>query len=121
MGLGLDPWFHPSVAIQRQGVKDMIEGDEVKAGQVIARVDQRDSVLHRDVLVARLKALEGSFQRRLILGRWKALANAFPKQSEMYSPHPLDWLKLGSQNRLHHRWTIKLRQIGAFYFEHDSR
>jgi Xaa-Pro aminopeptidase len=29
MGLGLDPWFHPSVAIQREGVKGMIEGDEV--------------------------------------------------------------------------------------------
>ncbi len=29
MQLGLDPWFHPSVAIQRQGVKGMIEGDEV--------------------------------------------------------------------------------------------
>ena len=29
MGLGLDPWFHPSVAIQRQGTKGMIEGDTV--------------------------------------------------------------------------------------------
>lgn len=29
MGLGLTPWFHPSVAIQRQGVKGMIEGNEV--------------------------------------------------------------------------------------------
>ncbi len=29
MALGLDPWFHPSVAIQRQGVKGMIEGEEV--------------------------------------------------------------------------------------------
>jgi len=29
MQLGLDPWFHPSVAIQRQGVKGMIEGEEV--------------------------------------------------------------------------------------------
>ena len=29
MALGLDPWFHPSVAIQRQGVKGMIEGDAV--------------------------------------------------------------------------------------------
>jgi Xaa-Pro aminopeptidase len=29
MGLGLDPWFHPSVAIQREGVKGMIEGEEV--------------------------------------------------------------------------------------------
>ncbi len=29
MKLGLDPWFHPSVAIQRQGTKGMIEGDEV--------------------------------------------------------------------------------------------
>lgn len=29
MGLGLDPWFHPSVAIQRQGAKGMIEGAEV--------------------------------------------------------------------------------------------
>jgi Xaa-Pro aminopeptidase len=27
--LGLDPWFHPSVAIQRQGVKGMLEGAEV--------------------------------------------------------------------------------------------
>ena len=27
--LGLDPWFHPSVAIQREGVKGMIEGEEV--------------------------------------------------------------------------------------------
>lgn len=29
MQLGLTPWFHPSVAIQRQGVKGMIEGEEV--------------------------------------------------------------------------------------------
>jgi Xaa-Pro aminopeptidase len=28
MQLGLTPWFHPSVAIQREGVKGMIEGDE---------------------------------------------------------------------------------------------
>ncbi len=28
MQLGLNPWFHPSVAIQREGVKGMIEGDE---------------------------------------------------------------------------------------------
>ena len=36
----------------------VIEGDEVKAGQVIARVDDRDSRLHREVLVARLRAIE---------------------------------------------------------------
>jgi Xaa-Pro aminopeptidase len=29
MQLGLDPWFHPSVAIQRRGVKGMIEGAEM--------------------------------------------------------------------------------------------
>ena len=29
MQLGLDPWFHPSVAIQRQGAEGMLEGDEV--------------------------------------------------------------------------------------------
>jgi Xaa-Pro aminopeptidase len=29
LALGLDPWFHPSVAIQRQGAKGMIEGDAV--------------------------------------------------------------------------------------------
>lgn len=29
MQLGLDPWFHPSVGIQRQGVKGMLEGAEV--------------------------------------------------------------------------------------------
>ena len=27
--LGLDPWFHPSVAIQRKGTKGMLEGAEV--------------------------------------------------------------------------------------------
>ena len=36
----------------------VIEGDEVKAGQLIARVDDRDSRLHREVLAARLKAIE---------------------------------------------------------------
>lgn len=29
MQLGLDPWFHPSVAIQRQGARGMLEGDTV--------------------------------------------------------------------------------------------
>lgn len=29
MQLGLTPWFHPSVAIQRQGAKGMLEGEEV--------------------------------------------------------------------------------------------
>ena len=29
MQLGLDPWFHPSVAIQRQGATGMLEGEEV--------------------------------------------------------------------------------------------
>lgn len=29
MQLGLTPWFHPSVAIQRQGAKGMLEGAEV--------------------------------------------------------------------------------------------
>jgi Xaa-Pro aminopeptidase len=28
-GLGLTPWFHPSVAIQRQGAKGMLDGDTV--------------------------------------------------------------------------------------------
>jgi membrane fusion protein (multidrug efflux system) len=36
----------------------VIEGDEVKQGQVIARVDERDSQLQREVLQARLKTLE---------------------------------------------------------------
>jgi membrane fusion protein, multidrug efflux system len=36
----------------------VIEGDEVKEGQVIARIDDRDSRLHRQVLLARLKAIE---------------------------------------------------------------
>ena len=29
LALGLEPWFHPSVAIQRQGARGMIEGAEV--------------------------------------------------------------------------------------------
>ena len=36
----------------------VIEGDEVKKGQVIARIDDRDSRLHRELLLARLKTLE---------------------------------------------------------------
>jgi membrane fusion protein (multidrug efflux system) len=36
----------------------VIEGDTVKTGQVIARVDDRDSLLHREVLQARVKTLE---------------------------------------------------------------
>src|SRR5688572_7444230 len=36
----------------------VIEGDVVKKGQVLARVDDRDMVLQREVLVARLKAME---------------------------------------------------------------
>ena len=36
----------------------VIEGDAVKKGQVIARVDDRDSLLQREVLQARLKTLE---------------------------------------------------------------
>ena len=36
----------------------VIEGDHVKKGQLLARVDDRDSVLQRDVLVAKLKAVE---------------------------------------------------------------
>jgi membrane fusion protein (multidrug efflux system) len=37
----------------------VIEGDEVKKSQLLARVDERDSVLQREVLQARLKAIEG--------------------------------------------------------------
>ena len=36
----------------------VIEGDNVKKGQLIARVDDRESVLQREVLEARLKTLE---------------------------------------------------------------
>ena len=36
----------------------VIEGDTVKKGQLLARIDSRDMVLQREVLVARLKALE---------------------------------------------------------------
>ena len=36
----------------------VIEGDTVKKGQLLAKVDDRDMVLQREVLVARLKAME---------------------------------------------------------------
>lgn len=36
----------------------VIEGDEVKKGELLARVDDRDSVLQREVLLAKLQALE---------------------------------------------------------------
>ena len=36
----------------------VIEGDRVKKGQLLARIDDRDMVLQREVLVARLKAIE---------------------------------------------------------------
>ena len=38
---------------------NVIEGDEVKKGDVIARIDDRDSLLQREVLLARLKTMEG--------------------------------------------------------------
>jgi membrane fusion protein (multidrug efflux system) len=37
----------------------VIEGDEVRAGQILARVDDRDSVLQREVLLSKLRAIEG--------------------------------------------------------------
>jgi membrane fusion protein (multidrug efflux system) len=36
----------------------VIEGDEVKKGALLTRVDERDSVLQREVLLAKLKTLE---------------------------------------------------------------
>ncbi len=36
----------------------VIEGDAVEAGQLIARVDERDSVLHRAMLLERIKGIE---------------------------------------------------------------
>ena len=37
----------------------VIEGDDVKQGQLIARVDDRDSVLQREVLRSKLEGIEG--------------------------------------------------------------
>jgi membrane fusion protein (multidrug efflux system) len=37
----------------------VIEGDEVKKGELLARVDSRDSVLQREVLLSKLQAIEG--------------------------------------------------------------
>ncbi len=37
----------------------VIEGDDVTAGQVLARVDGRDSELQREALLSKLKAIEG--------------------------------------------------------------
>ncbi len=37
----------------------VIEGDEVKKGQLLVRVDERDSVLQREVLLSKLQAIEG--------------------------------------------------------------
>lgn len=37
---------------------NVIEGDVVKAGQVLARVDDRDSLLQREVLQSKLKSIE---------------------------------------------------------------
>ncbi len=36
----------------------VIEGDEVKKGQLLGRIDERDSVLQREVLVSKLRAIE---------------------------------------------------------------
>jgi len=40
----------------------VIEGDQVKKGQLLARVDARDSVLQRDALLAKLKAIENQME-----------------------------------------------------------
>jgi membrane fusion protein, multidrug efflux system len=38
---------------------NVIEGDEVKQGDVIARIDDRDATLHREVMLAKLKTIDG--------------------------------------------------------------
>ena len=62
----------------------VIEGDEVKKGQLIARIDDRDSRLHREMLQARLKTIEGQMdviraQSRQVdqetLGKYQSEAN----------------------------------------------
>ena len=40
----------------------VIEGDRVKKGQLLARVDERDSILQREVLVAKLRAIENQME-----------------------------------------------------------
>lgn len=40
----------------------VIEGDAVKKGQLLARVDERDTVLQREVLAAKLKAVENQME-----------------------------------------------------------
>lgn len=40
----------------------VIEGDEVKAGQVLARIDSRDSALQREMLQSRLQAIESQME-----------------------------------------------------------
>ena len=40
----------------------VIEGDVVKKGQLLAKVDDRDSVLQREVLVAKLRAIENQME-----------------------------------------------------------
>ena len=40
----------------------VIEGDAVKKGQLLAQVDDRDSILQRDALVAKLKAVENQME-----------------------------------------------------------
>ncbi len=37
----------------------VIEGDELKKGQLLVRVDERDSALQREVLLSKLQAIEG--------------------------------------------------------------
>ena len=62
----------------------VIEGDVVEQGQVIARIDDRDSLLHREVLQARLKAIESQMSviraqtgqvDQETLGRYQSEAN----------------------------------------------
>src|SRR5687768_13727935 len=37
----------------------VIEGDEVRKGQLLAKVDDRDALLQREALLSKLQALEG--------------------------------------------------------------
>lgn len=62
----------------------VIEGDEVKKGQILARIDARDSVLQREVLMAKLQAIESQMaamraQTGVVdqetLGRYQSEAN----------------------------------------------
>ena len=77
----------------------VIEGDEVKKGQLLVRVDERDSALQREVLVSKLQAIEGQMavMRALIQSRRSVPVMVVSSDRQPAIQRSLSWRIFGAR------------------------